>query len=89
MRRWRSDVTAAVVSITTLVVVVALVIGYSGGLGSRKVASAILPSGQAQHPEPSGDVRTFTLTAGPATLQLKAGLHHVLGDSGHAVLAPA
>lgn len=74
MRTWRSDVTAAVVSIAALVVVVALVIGYSGGVGTRNVAPAIQPSGQAQQPGPGGEVRSFTLTGAPTTLQLKTGV---------------
>lgn len=74
MKTWRSDVTAAAVSIAVFVVLVGLVIGSYGGLTARKVAPAILPSGQAQLPEPGGSVRSFVLTAAPATLELKAGL---------------
>jgi FtsP/CotA-like multicopper oxidase with cupredoxin domain len=74
MKTWRSDVTAAAVSIAVLVVLVGMVIGYSGGLTARTAAPAILPSGQAHLPEPGGSVRSFGLTAASATLELKAGL---------------
>lgn len=75
MRSWRPDVTAAVVSIVVFVAIIAAVVfSSSEGLTSHKAAQAILPSGQAQLPEPGGSVRTFQLTAAPATLELKVGL---------------
>lgn len=74
MRLLRTDVTAAAVTIVVFVVLVGLVIGYSGGFTHRNVAPAVAPSGKAQQPEPGGSVRSFALTAAPATLELKAGL---------------
>jgi FtsP/CotA-like multicopper oxidase with cupredoxin domain len=40
----------------------------------RSAAELVAPSGQAQQPGPGGSVRDLTLTAAPATLELRPGL---------------
>ena len=73
MRRWRADVVAAATSIVALIVLVSLVIGFSGGLRFGKAAQPISPSEQAAAPAPGGVIRDFELTAAPSTLTLKPG----------------
>ena len=73
MRRWRADIAAAVGSIAVLIVLLALVVGYSGGLTLRKGVQPIPPSGQASAPATGGAIRDFELTAAPSTLNLKPG----------------
>ena len=73
MRTWRADVVAAATSIVALIAVVAIVIGFSGGLRFGKSAQPISPSGQATAPAAGGTVRNFDLTAAPFTLTLKPG----------------
>lgn len=73
MRRWGADVTATIVSIVTLVGLVAIVLVPSLGLTAPNAARAIGPSGQASAPAPGGSVRDFGLTAAPTTLTLKPG----------------
>lgn len=75
MKSWRPDVTAALVSIAVFVAIIAAVVfSSSGGRTSGRAAPATLPSEQAQQPAPGGSVRSFQLSAGPATLELRPGL---------------
>ena len=73
MTRGRADIAAAIGSIAVLIVLVALVVGYSGGLTLGKGGQPIPPSGQASAPATGGAIRHFELTAAPSTLTLKPG----------------